>query len=64
MRLVIVLLAFLTLSGAVSESAYAAHRPRHQHGKNSHYKPDKNAYLFGKHKAPKKLKLSKHHGYK
>ena len=64
MRLLIVLLAILTLSVAVSEPAYAAHLPKHHHGKNSHYKADKNAYLFGKHKAPKKLKLSKHHGYK
>jgi len=54
------LIAILALSGAVSDSAYAAHR-KHHHGKYSEYKPDKNAkYFGGKHISPKKQKLPKH----
>ena len=57
---VVALMAILTLSGAASESALAAHRKPH-HGKYSHYKPGKNADLLGgKYKAPKAQKLPKH----
>ena len=66
-RLVIALIAVLTLSGAASENAYAWHHKHHApKTPKYHYKPDKNAYLFGrKYKAPKKQHLPKksHHAY-
>jgi hypothetical protein len=61
------LIAVLALSGALSESAYAWHHKHHApKTPKYHYKPDKNAYLFGgKHQTPKKQKVGKnsHHAY-
>ena len=62
--LVIGMIAVLALSGGLGLSAYASrhkhHLPKAQKAQKYHYKPDKNAYLFGgKYKAPKKQKLPK-----
>lgn len=63
--LVIGMIAVLALSGDLGMSAYASrhkyHPPKAHKTKQGHYKPDKNAYLFGggKYKAPKKQKLPK-----
>lgn len=59
--LVIALIAILAFSGAISDSAYAAHQKKPHHGKYSHYKLGKNLDMFGgKYKVPKKQKLPKH----
>ncbi len=54
-------IAVLALSGALSQSAYAWPHKHHKfHAAKTpkyHYKPDKNAYLFGgQYKTPKKQK--------
>ena len=51
------MIALLALSGVFSETAYARHKNHPPKAPKYHYKPDKNAYLFGgKYKAPKKQK--------
>jgi len=55
------MIAVLALSGVLSPGAYAFHHKRHiPKTQKMHYKPDKNAYLFGgKYKTPKKQHLPK-----
>ena len=59
--LVIGMIAVLALSGDLSRSAYAwHHKHRLPKTQKMHYKPDKNAYLFGgNYKTPKKQHLPK-----
>lgn len=58
------MIAVLALSGDLGLSAHASrhkfHAAKVHKTKQGHYKPDKNAYLFGgKYKAPKQQKLPK-----
>jgi hypothetical protein len=55
------LIVVLALGGVLSPSAYARHHKFHPaKTQKYHYKPDKNAYLFGgKYKTPKKQKYKK-----
>ncbi len=53
------MIALLALSGALSQNAFAKshkyHPPKAPKTHKMHYKPDKNAYLFGgEYKTPKK----------
>ena len=59
--LIVGILAVMALSGALSQSAFAFHHKRHlPKSPKYHYKPDKNAYLFGgKYKTPKKQHFPK-----
>lgn len=55
------MIAVLALGGAFGRGAYALHFKHHPpKPQKMHYKPDKNAYLFGgPYKAPKKQHLPK-----
>jgi hypothetical protein len=58
---VVGIVAALALSGALSPSAFAWRHKQHPPKQPKiHYKPDKNAYLFGgKYKAPKNQRVPK-----
>jgi hypothetical protein len=54
--LLVGIIALLVFSGDLGQSAFASHHKRHvPKSQKYHYKPDKNAYMFGgKYKTPKK----------